>query len=339
MLFKRKNTWYYKFTIRGKTVYRSTGTEDKAKAQEIADKAKAKTWDQLKGGAKQTYLWQEAVVRYLNESDKKSIEDDKSMLRWLSDHLDNKILHEIDKGVIENIISAKLKERVTRTRVNRITTVINTILNKAVKEWQWLDTKPHIRKFKEPKIRIRWLTQDEAACLLDNLPEHLSNIARFTLATGLRESNVLNLEWKQIDMTRRVAWIHPDQAKAKKAIGVPLNEDAISIIRAQIGKHQHYVFTYKDKRIKKAGTMAFRKALKRAGIESFRWHDLRHTWASWHVQNGTPLNILKELGGWASYEMVNRYAHLAPEHLAMFADNAKVAKSVASKKEVVLKLV
>jgi integrase len=56
--------------------------------------------------------------------------------------------------------------------------------------------------------------------------------------------------------------------------------------------------------------------LERAGIEqTFRWHDLRHTWASWHVQNGTPLRELMELGGWASYEMVLRYAHLAADHL------------------------
>ena len=156
------------------------------------------------------------------------------------------------------------------------------------------------------------------------------------LATGLRESNALELEWQQIDMQRCVAWIQLDQAKAAKAIGVPLNEDAIAVLKAQIGKHLTHVFTYKGNPVAKAGTFAWRKALKRAGIEQFRWHDLRHTWASWHVQNGTPLHILKELGGWASYEMVQRYAHLAPEHLAKFAGNSKVAKSVAGKNDVVV---
>ena len=63
-----------------------------------------------------------------------------------------------------------------------------------------------------------------------------------------------------------------------------------------------------------------RRRLKRAGIEDFRWHDLRHTWASWHVQNGTPLFALQELGGWESPEMVRRYAHLSAEHLAPYAD-------------------
>jgi len=61
---------------------------------------------------------------------------------------------------------------------------------------------------------------------------------------------------------------------------------------------------------------AWKRALMKAEIQNFRFHDLRHTWASWHVMNGTNLQELMELGGWKSYEMVLRYAHLAPEHLA-----------------------
>jgi integrase len=60
---------------------------------------------------------------------------------------------------------------------------------------------------------------------------------------------------------------------------------------------------------------AWEHSLRRAGIENFRFHDLRHTWASWHVMSGTSLQELMELGGWKSYEMVLRYAHLAPDHL------------------------
>jgi len=70
----------------------------------------------------------------------------------------------------------------------------------------------------------------------------------------------------------------------------------------------------------KAGGSAWKNALQRASINSFRWHDLRHTWASWHVQAGTPLNVLQELGGWSDSSMVLRYAHLAPEHLAEYAN-------------------
>jgi integrase len=82
------------------------------------------------------------------------------------------------------------------------------------------------------------------------------------------------------------------------------------------------VFSYKGKPIAKANTKAWHNALARAGIENFRWHDLRHTWASWHVQNGTPLQVLKELGGWKDLTMVLRYAHLSGEHLEEYAGNS-----------------
>ena len=132
-------------------------------------------------------------------------------------------------------------------------------------------------------------------------------------------------------MKRKVAWIHPDQAKAARAIGIPLSTEAIEVLKKQMGKHLTRVFTYDGKPVSKAGTWAWRKALKRAGIENFRWHDLRHTWASWHVQTGTSLQALKELGGWASFEMVQRYAHLASEHLAVYADNVGVANRLQAK--------
>ena len=77
-------------------------------------------------------------------------------------------------------------------------------------------------------------------------------------------------------------------------------------------------------------TKAWYAALERAGIEDFRWHDLRHTWASWHVQNGTPLFALQELGGWESPEMVRRYAHLAADHLAPYAERLCAGRAVAA---------
>jgi integrase len=82
--------------------------------------------------------------------------------------------------------------------------------------------------------------------------------------------------------------------------------------------------------VRQVNTKAWQLALKRAGIAEFRWHDLRHTWASWHVQAGTPLHVLQELGGWESVEMVRRYAHLSTVHLTEYVDRLASLRLVAS---------
>ncbi|HKJ95403.1 MAG TPA: site-specific integrase, partial [Gammaproteobacteria bacterium] len=203
---------------------------------------------------------------------------------------------------------------------NRYLALVRAILRRAASEWGWIESAPRVRLYVERSRRIRWLTPEEAERLLSELPEHQEQVARFALATGLRQANVLKLEWSQVDLGRRVAWIHPDQAKAGRAIPVPLNESAVGVLRARQGNHDRWVFTYNGQRIKQVNTASWKKALRRAGIRDFRWHDLRHTWASWHIQAGTPLYVLQELGGWQNADMVQRYAHLAPEHLAAHAE-------------------
>jgi len=204
---------------------------------------------------------------------------------------------------------------------NRYFALIRAILNKCVNEWDWLDKAPKLKLHKEPKKRIRWLYPEEAQRLVNALAHlpYMQHLVIFSLATGLRQANVLNLKWEQIDLRRQVAWIYPDQAKAGKAIGVPLNHTAMQVLmdRPRVGD---YVFTHSHGgRVKSISSRVWREALEKAGIEDFRWHDLRHTWASWLVQQGTPLAALKEMGGWESVEMVQRYAHLAPEHLSQHA--------------------
>ncbi|CAK9884244.1 MAG: Tyrosine recombinase XerD [Candidatus Erwinia impunctatus] len=133
-------------------------------------------------------------------------------------------------------------------------------------------------------------------------------------------------------MQRKVAWVHPEDSKSRRAIGVALNEIACSILRKQIGNHQTWVFVHTSAVKRNGGSQtaavrkmrvdsntAWRAALSRAGIEDFRFHDLRHTWASWLIQAGVPLSALQEMGGWESIEMVQRYAHLAPNHLTEHA--------------------
>ena len=273
----------------------------------------------------------EAVTRWLTESQhKNSLVDDRTHLRWLDPHLKKYFLYQITRDVIDKIADKKLEEGVKPATVNRMLEIVRAILRKAEREWLWLERAPAIRMQNEDTKRIRWLTQEQASILINELPSHLAELALFSLATGLRKSNVTDLQWSDVDLVKRHVLIHPDQAKTKKAIPVPLNTAAVEIIRRQLGKHPEFVFTYKGDRIIECNTKAWKKALKRAGIENFRWHDLRHTWASWHVQNGTSLQELQQLGGWSSYDMVLRYAHLSSDHLRDAAERVSVTISLHS---------
>jgi integrase len=320
-LCKRKNIWWIRIRHNGIRIQKSTRTTHKLEAQKLHDRLKADLWKREYAQEKPDRTWQEAVLRWLEESQhKRSLIDDKGHLRWLDPYLGKLKLREITRDYIDRIADLKQKVGVRPATINRMLEVVRAILRKAEREWEWLERVPAIRMRKEENRRIRWITWKEAECLLHELPEHLASMAAFSLATGLRQSNVTRLEWCDIDLIKCHAWVHPDQAKTKKAIPVPLNIDAVAILRKQIGKHTQFVFAYKDKPINQCNTKAWKKALKRAGIENFRWHDLRHTWASWHVQNGTSLQELQQLGGWASFEMVLRYAHLSSEHLKSAAE-------------------
>jgi integrase len=207
-LFKRKDSsvWWLKITVNGRTVQKSTGTPDKQKAQELHDKLKAQLWEQTKLGAKRSYSWNEAVVRWLNETQHKaSRKDDIGHLRWLDPHLNGIALDQINRDCLDKLIQAKLATKVKPATVNRMLALIRSILRKASLEWEGLDKVPKIRLLAESSRRIRWITREEASRVLDELPDHLQAIVRFSLETGLRQANVAGLQWSQIDLTRRCA--------------------------------------------------------------------------------------------------------------------------------------
>jgi len=315
-LYQRGTTWWVRFNAPGgKAIRRSAGTTDRTQAEEFHDRLKAEMWRVHWLGERPRRTWQEAVVRWLRDTDHKADHGkDVAKLRWLDRHLGRKHLDEIDRDLIDRIGQLKRHEASAST-ANRYLAVIRAILRAARDEWEWVDRAPRVRLYPEPRKRVRWITPEEATQLMAELPSHLAAMAAFTLATGLRQSNVSYLTWDQVDMARGMAWIHADQAKARKAIAVPLNADALTVLRKRLGRHPKYVFTFGNKPVARTSTKAWKAACQRAGIVDFRWHDLRHTWASWHAQNGTSLQELMELGGWSTMEMVLRYAHLAGEHL------------------------
>jgi integrase len=207
------------------------------------------------------------------------------------------------------------KTESTASTANRYLGLIRSVLRSAAGPWEWIERVPHIALYKEPKRRIRWLTPEQRQALLAALPKHQRAYVEFALETGLRQGNVIRLEWEQVDLSRQVCWIYADQAKCDEPIGVPLTERAVEILSGECGKHKSRVFTYRGRPVGQANTKAWKKALRAVGLDGFRWHDLRHAWASAHIMSGTTTAELQELGSWKSEAMVRRYAHLAPDHL------------------------
>ena len=258
------------------------------------------------------YTFNDAASLWLIEmSHKRTIEGDRRKLLWLQPRLGHLLIEQIDRFCIAEIGLAKA-QATTPATANRYLALIRSVLRRAAYEWEWILKPPRVLLYREPSRRVRWLTPEQVRILLDNLPLHQRYAVIFALATGLRHANVAALRWEQFNLQRRTAWFFADQVKNGEELLVSLNDTALDVLRCCTGQHHEFVFSYKNKPVKRLNTKAWYDAKRRAGIENFRWHDLRHSWASWLVQQGVSLYAVQEMGGWKTHKMVRRYAHLSP---------------------------
>lgn len=312
--------WWVRFTVGGVKVRRSSETADREAANEFEARLRSDLWRQIRLGERPKYLWSQAVERWYAEAQGRDKERDYERLKWFAEYINSTPLVGINRRVIDKLREVKAAESSTSTS-NRHMALLRMILRKAEREWDWIDRAPNVPMFRQEKLEPRFLTRSEFERLKMNLPPHLAALAEFSVETGLRMRNATGLTWSQVDLTRQQLYIPASRAKAGETIALPLSRRALAILQAQQGKHPEAVFVFRRKPIADCNGASFKKATKAAGLPWLRWHDLRHTWASWHVQSGTPLHVLQELGGWRTLAMVQRYAHLSTEHLKAFAEH------------------
>lgn len=308
--------WWIATTLPdGRRIRQSAGTESREEAQALLAKLTLDAYRAAHFGIKPERSWQEAVVRYLSiKARLRSYADVQRICRHLHLYLGDLNLSQITGDVVWQVIQGEMKKGNKPATINRYLALIRSLLRMARDEWQWIDNMPKIRLLSGEVERDRWLTREEAERLIRACPDHLAALVRFALATGCRAREITGLEWCRVDLERKTAWL--DQTKNGTPRGVPLNADAVAVLQEQIGKHDRVCFTFKGRPIQwQVTNTAWLSALKRAGIEDLRFHDLRHTWASWHRQAGTSCDELKDLGGWKSRAMVDRYAKFATENL------------------------
>lgn len=296
-LYKRGGVWWVYVVHEGQRHRFSARTSDRQSAERIRDEFKAELWKRRRSGP----TLHGALDAWAQGRTGPDVDRVGKLKRLLPDGP-----LELDATAI-----AKIPQKTAGT-FNRYVNILHAAGVRG------------IARKKTPAGRIRWLTGEEWSSLHDAMPEHWRPPARFALATGLRQANVFWLEWSQVDMQRRCAWIHPDEAKAEQAIRVPLSDDAIAVLREQAGKSAVWVFPMGNGNpLPKLKTRDWKKTVKAAGIAYCTWHDLRHTWATWHLMGGTPLEVLQKLGGWKDLRMVLRYAHLAQSFTDGYANNAR----------------
>lgn len=312
--------WWIAATLPdGREIRQSSRSENREDAEALLAKLRLEAYREFHFGIKRQRSWQEAVVRYLEVKARlRSYRDVQRICRNLHPYLGHLMLDQINGDVVWSIVQGETRKGNKPATVNRYLATLRSMLRMVRDEWQWLDSIPKIRLLPGEVERDRWLTKEEAERLLAACPPHLAAIVRFALATGCRAREILGLEWSRVDLQRHTAWLN--QTKNGTPRGVPLNHDAVTVLEEQVGKHPQYCFTFRDEPIKaNVSNTAWFAALEKAGLADFRFHDLRHTWASWHRQAGTSCDELRELGGWKTRSMVDRYAKFATEHLTIAA--------------------
>lgn len=321
-LHRRRDSrfWWVNVVLpNGKRLRESTGTEHREEAEAYLAKLKHESHQARYLGVKPRRSWQEAAVRYLAlKAHLRDYEKQRRLCKKLDAYLGRVMLNDITGDVLWSIVEGEQKKGNKAATINRCLALVRSVLRAAHFDWQWLDRIPRVRLLPGEVERDRWLTKDEAGRLLGYCPPHLTALVRFALATGCRAREIAGLEWARVDLKRGTAWL--DQTKNGTPRGVPLNRDAVAVLEGERGKHEQYCFTFRGKPIRYELTnTAWQNAVRKAGLGDLRFHDLRHTWASWHRQAGTSTDELKELGGWKSREMVDRYAKFATDHLGAAA--------------------
>lgn len=317
-VFKRGKKWCIDYSYRGRRIMKAI-SRDKRMAElalkdielKIARGEYLGIHDQLK------ILLRDCADKYLiyskaNKSPKSYERDLISLRVHLVPAFGDYHLHEVRPEMVENYKVMRLTEAKPAT-VNRELSCLRNMLNKAI-EWGYLTYSPMkgIKLLREPPERVRYLETDEVARLLEACCEHLEPIVLCALHTGMRKGEILNLKWHDIDFHNRMILI--EKTKNNRRRMVPLSGILYSELK-KLPIRGEYVFCDEDG--EKFGNIqkGFRAACKRAGIKDFRFHDLRHTFASHLTMSGCNIRTVQQLLGHTTMRTTMKYSHLSKEYL------------------------
>lgn len=275
----------------------------------------------------------ELVERYIKEilpQKPKSTIDQKTQLGWWKSSMGSFSLADVTPALITEYRSKLALEKSERkgakrsnATINRYCSVLSHAFTIAVKEWGWMQENPmmKIKKLKEPRGRVRFLNDEEREKLLEACQESSSPflyiLVVLGISTGARKMEIRSLEWKDVDLNRGMIILHDTKNGERRSL--PLVGIAKDLMKAHYknrNKNTELVFPAKNLQTPIDIRTPFETALQKAEIEDFKWHDLRHSCASYLAMNGATLAEIAGVLGHKTLSMVKRYSHISDAHTA-----------------------
>jgi integrase len=300
----------------------------------------------FKTAAAKRHTLAELIDRYVREvlpTNPKSEAKQTAMLNWWKSEIGCYSLADVTPALIverRDKLAVGITKRGTqrnKATVVRYLAALSVCFTHAVNEWEWIDDTPmrKVAKPKESRGRVRFLSDDERIRLLKACKEssnaYLYPVVVLALSTGMRSGEIMGLTWDVVDLNRGRAILHETKNGERRAVAI--TGHALEGVK-EMGKvrriDSNLLFPSKEitphKPQKPIDLRApWLAALKRANIQDFRFHDLRHTAASYLAMNGASLAEIAEVLGHKTLQMVKRYAHLSEGH------TARVVESMNSK--------
>jgi integrase len=264
--------------------------------------------------------------KYMSEHsrpNKASSDRDERSLKHLKPVFEDILISEITPRMINEYKTSRRKEGASPCSINRELALMKHAFTLAMQEWECIAENPvkRVSMEKEPPARDRWLDDEEEKNLLEKSPEWLKRYIIFALDTGCRKNEIRFLTWENVSSHNTVVNIFGTKTGERRSI--PLTQRVCSMLQAmQKGKKirsikKDFVFTHPEGQQVNLHTLrsAFERACENAGIDNFRFHDLRHTFASRLAQKGVDPYTIQRLMGHKSFSTTQRYAHHYTESL------------------------
>jgi len=317
----------------GKRVRESAGTSSFEEAKALEAKRKLESHFIKRWGEKPTHSYDQMMVEYLRETvEKKSHSRDLTSANALQPHFSGKIMQKlqpIDVAEYKKLRRSKISatgKRISDSTIGKELMLVSAAIKYVNRELGW--EIPNILTGRIPLgriMKVRWLRHEEADELVfqaknSSRAKHLVHFIELGLSTGMRRDEMLRLEWSRVDFGQRLIYLEPDDQKSGIPGSIPLNETALSVLRARLEHRMQWCtdspWVFAGRTGERIGSIknSFYYAAAAVGLNDISPHTLRHTFAAWLVQAGVPIRTVCELCRHKDIRTTMRYAHLAPEN-------------------------